>query len=546
MTLSDDQVRDLMQRAADDVSTSFTADDVMRGDHVVATRSRGRTASPLLGVAAAVIAIVAVAGIAFLVGRDGRPEPDDRPLAQRLGSVGEPPAESFEPLWWTSPVELSPATRVTLDGEPQVDERNVFAVGTVTDVVPITGTVERNEPMIEGQAGTWFLTVPFNDRDADRAVVGVVLSVSDGVTGGDEDLPDEMTVTLSLPSPTDVDSLRDELVGIKLAGLFYRLPEVAYPDDIWQAHPTLYSAGEWLGRVDGDMIVGLVPGVGFDLQPTPIAEMLAGAGDITLETIDGTPTVVEPQPAPDPAAGETADDGTAAPDVEAQPIVLRPTISSEVCRDGVAEGDARRASAIDGPLQPFAIAQASPFPIQIVGEVDDPAQPFAVLLRYVTASQRGPTGVRVYDNGNGEASLGLQDGTWAYVRSRGMTEDELVALTRRMTPRALSHPVPGFDLTGRSGPQVLHEHLNTGLRTASAVFACTASTAVGDVPFRVLVAGFGEPVLAYLAVIDRSPPLAVRRNGDGVLLISGPDLSEAPTLDDVVDADQATWDSLLD
>jgi hypothetical protein len=127
-----------------------------------------------------------------------------------------------------------------------------------------------------------------------------------------------------------------------------------------------------------------------------------------------------------------------------------------------------------------------------------------------------------------------------------MTEDELVALTRRMTPRELSHPVPGFDLTGRSGPRLLHEHLNTGLRTASAVFTCTASRAAGDVPYSVLVAGFGEPVLAYLAVIDRSPPLAVGRNGDGVLLIIGPDLPEAPTLDDVVEADQATWDALLD
>jgi hypothetical protein len=546
MTLSDDQVRDLMQRVAGDVSTTFTADDVMRGDHVVATRSRGRTASPLLGVAAAVIAIIAVAGIALLVGRDGGPEPDDRPLAQRLGSVGEPPAESFEQPWWTSPVELSPATRVTLDGEPQADDRSVFAVGTVSDVVPITGTVWRDEPMIEGQAGTWVLTLPFNDPEADRAVVGVLLSVTDGLAGGDSVLPNEMTVELSLPSPTDVDSLRDELVGMPLAGLFWRLPEVAYPDDIWQAHPALYSAGEWLGRVEGDMIVGLWPGAGFDLQPTPIAEMLAGAGDITLETIDGTPTVVEPEPAPDPAAGETADDETAAPDVEAAPVVLRPTISSEVCRDGVADGDARRASPIDGPLQPFAIAQASPFPIQIVGEVDDPAQPFAVLLRYTSASQRWPTGVRVFDSGNGEGSWILQDGTWAYVRSRGMTEDELVALTRRMTPRALSHPVPGFDLSAGSGPQVLHEHLNTGLRAASAVFTCTVSTGGGDVPYSVLVAGFGEPVLAYLAVIDRSPPLAVRRNGDGVLLISGPDLPEAPTLDDVVDADQATWDSLLD
>jgi hypothetical protein len=536
MTLSDDQLRDLMQRVAGDVSATFTADDVMRGDHVVATRPRGRTSSPLLGVAAAVIAIVAVAGIAFLVGRDGGPEPDDRPLAQRLGPVAEPPADTFLQPWWTSPVELSPATRVTLDGELQVDERSVFAVGTATDVVPITGTVERNEPMIEGQPGRWNLTVPFNDPDADRAVVGIVLSISEGVAGGDSDLPDEMTVTLSLPSPTDVDSLRDELVGIQLAGLFWRLPEVAYPDDIWQAHTTLYSVGEWLGRVEGDMIVGLVPGVGFDLQPTPIADMLAGAGDITLETIDGTPTIVEPTP---------ADDETAAPDVEAQQIVLRPTISSEVCRDGVAEGDARRASAFDGSFQPFALAQAEPIPIQIVGEVDDPAQPFAVLLRYVSASQRWASGVRVYDNGNGEAASDLQDGTWAYVRSRGMTEDELVALTRRMTPRELSHPVPGFDLTGRSGPQLLHEHLNTGLRAASATFTCTVSTAASDVPYSVLVAGFGEPVLAYLAVIDRSPPLAVRRNGDGVLVIIGPDLPEAPTLDDVVDADQATWDELL-
>jgi hypothetical protein len=292
MTLSDDQVRDLMQRAAGDVSTTFTADDVMRGDHVVATLQRGRRGSPLLGVAAAVIAIVAVAGIAFLVGRDGGPEPDDRPLAQRLAPASESPAETLPP-WWTSPVELSPATRVTLDGELQANDRSVFAVGTVTDVVPITGTVWRDEPMIEGQAGTWVLTVPFNDPEADRAVVGVLLSVSDGVAGGDSDLPEAMTVELSLPSPTDVDTLRDELVGMQLAGLFSRLPEVAYPDDIWQAHPALYSAGEWLGRVEGDTIVGLVPGVGFDLQPTPIAEMLVGAGDITLETIDGTPTVLD-------------------------------------------------------------------------------------------------------------------------------------------------------------------------------------------------------------------------------------------------------------
>ena len=537
MTLSDDRLRDLMVSSVEDVHATFSIAEVMRDDRAVAPAQRTRHASPLLAVAA-VMVIVAVAAIAVFVGRDSGPSPDDRPLALRLSPVAEPPAETLPP-WWTSPVELSPATRVTLDGEPQVKERNVFAVGTVTDVVAITGTVERNEPMIEGQAGTWFLTVPFNDPDADRAVVGVVLSVSEGVSDGDSELPDEMTVTLSLPSPTDVDSLREELVGMQVAGLFWRLPEVAYPDDIWQAHPVLHSVGEWLGRVEGDTIVGLVPGVGFDLQPTPIADMLAGAGDITLETIDGTPTPVETEPTPGPA------DETAVPDVDAAPVVVRPTISSEVCRDGVAEGDARQADVIDGSFQPFTIAQAEPIPIQIVGEVDDPAQPFAVLLRYESASQRWPTGVRVFDNGNGEASLDLQDGTWAYVRTRGMSEDELIALTRRMTPRAVSHPVPGFDLTGRSGPQVLHEHLDTGLRAASAVFTCTVSAAGGDVLYSVLVAGFGEPVLAYLAVIDRSPPLAVRRNGDGVLLIIGPDLPEAPALDDVVDADQATWDSLL-
>jgi hypothetical protein len=541
MTLADDRIRDLMVRSVEDVHTTFSVADVMRDDRAVALAPRSRRASPLLAVAAALIAVVAVAAIAVFVGRDSGPSPDDRPLALRLSPVAEPPADTLPP-WWTSPIELSPATRVTLDGEPRVDERNVFAVGSVTDVVPITGTVERSEPMIEGQAGRWNLTVPFNDRDADRAVVGVVLSVSEGVAGGDSDLPEEMTVTLSLPSPTDVDSLRDELVGMQVAGLFWRLPEVAYPDDIWQAHPALHSVGEWLGRVEGDTIVGLVPGVGFDVQPTPIAEMLVGAGDITLETIDATPTLVEPEPAPD---DEVVDDETAAPDVEAAPVVLRPTISSEVCRDGVAEGDARRASPIDGPLQPFAIAQAEPIPIQIVGEVDDPAQPFAVLLRYESASQRWPAGVRVYDNGNGEASLDLQDGTWAYVRSRGMTEDELIALTRRMTPRAVSHPVPGFDLTGRSGPQLLHEHLNSGFGQRGARFICDVRTSTGRVTYSVVVMGLGEPVLAYLAVIDRTPPLAVRRNGDGVLLIIGPDMPEAPTLDDVVDADQATWDALL-
>ena len=55
----------------------------------------------------------------------------------------------------------------------------------------------------------------------------------------------------------------------------------------------------------------------------------------------------------------------------------------------------------------------------------------------------------------------------------------------------------------------------------------------------------GDPIFGYGGVIDRSVPLAVGMIDGTVVVIDGRDDPAAPTVSDVVNADQSTWDELL-
>jgi hypothetical protein len=153
-----------------------------------------------------------------------------------------------------------------------------------------------------------------------------------------------------------------------------------------------------------------------------------------------------------------------------------------------------------------------------------------------------PTVPQVYANGNGAAQWTLPDATTAYLRSRGLSQNDLIDIIGRLSPRDHNAPVPGFDY--RPNPdnhlQLVVERLNTHITGHSDELTCY--TPAGGLYYISTLAG--DPLYVYGGVIDRSVPKQVGITDGTVIVISGQASADAPTPADVVNADPTIWQTI--
>ncbi|BAN03044.1 hypothetical protein [Ilumatobacter coccineus] len=278
-----------------------------------------------------------------------------------------------------------------------------------------------------------------------------------------------------------------------------------------------------------------VGGIGFGCAGTrgeasPVAESLAGLDteiqDLSIDDVIARVSVV-------------ADRQTEG--------ISRPVFADDVCPPQSALDFGAR----DGFTQVF-FPRDEVFPIQIIGAPGGtPADPFALIQRWDEATDESIDGERVevvpidgvdvgiatFDNGNGEATWRLADGSIGYLRSRGLDRDDIEEIVGALSGRALDAPVPGFDLDAGATDRfvVLHESVNTDVSSSGAMSECRRN---GDPWIYRVYAINGDPVARFVAVIDRGPaPYAIGEVGPTTVIIEGVDDAEAPGVGDVIDAD---------
>ena len=243
---------------------------------------------------AVVAAAVSVAVVSFGCSADSTAsEPDRRLLVERTTRQDEP--ASLSAPWWQTAVEASPATRFVLDGVPAVPPE-LFAVGEVTDVAGLSGYREPTGGPYNPPTGPNL--VEFGSADSFVDLVGVTLTVTDGIAAAGSSLPAQVTFVLGLPAPTDVESLRDELAAYGTLGvLAYRSP--AFNSEVGPAAGLeLYEVldGFYLGPIaDGTFELGtLLPADQFHKAETVgVSDMLMGAGTINLTSSNGEPVRID-------------------------------------------------------------------------------------------------------------------------------------------------------------------------------------------------------------------------------------------------------------
>jgi hypothetical protein len=256
---------------------------------------------------------------------------------------------------------------------------------------------------------------------------------------------------------------------------------------------------------------------------------------------------------PIPAATDETTPTTSMPPPSTAAGVLRPFLDPQLC----GATSARLSTTHDDTLFLFARSREVPVPIQVFGDpAGGPTAPFAVVERFfssdITHGQLDPVeingvtvGVAVYSNGNGEAAWELPDGSHVYLRARGLERVAIEVLIGRLTPRDPTAAIVGFDYQPDAttpSMQLVTEHLNTGISGRAALLECTVPTT--GYSYRISVLD-GDPVFEYGGVIDRPVPLHVGRNGDAIIVISGPADPSAPTPADVTTADADEWRDLL-
>ncbi len=364
---------------------------------------------------------------------------------------------------------------------------------------------------------------------------------------------------LRYPAPADVDyGMAAEVRGVlQLEGTCLYI----WLDEAGERYPVLWPAGtRWdeqqqavVPPVGSPMpIGGQVDGGGGYLDAADI-ERLAGsdAAAVATECVDnqyGLVAVVNNQP--DAIALVSPPPITTTTTTAAAGLITRPYVDPALCGLGAKAVY----TSTNVSWMPFSLGPQQTISIQVFGaETDGMAQPFAVVLRLpVTADDRAndhpvtingaQVSITMVENGNQHAAWRLPDGSWAYLRGRDLDETAVVALITRLTPRSLDSAIPGFDLaesTQPDDPVLLAEHLNNDLSGTFTRFQCTSAANDG---VYYIDSVQGDPVFVYLGILDRSRPYAVGVNGDGVITIDGG--NKSLSLDDIVQADQATWDAL--
>ncbi len=199
----------------------------------------------------------------------------------------------------------------------------------------------------------------------------------------------------------------------------------------------------------------------------------------------------------------------------------------------------------------FARPSTNPVPIQVVADpIDGPVGSFAIVQRFFGDDRRA-TGdepvdvggitfwISLSDNGNGVAEWDVGDGSFGYVRSRGLDRSALVELLGALEPRAATASIPGFEYAPGAGErELLHEQMNTEVAGEVGSSECV----VASTGYRYRLSAInGDPVFQYGGVIDRPVPFEVGMSGSTLIVINGVADPSAPTVDGVVEAVPDAW-----
>jgi hypothetical protein len=294
-------------------------------------------------------------------------------------------------------------------------------------------------------------------------------------------------------------------------------------------------------ELDGVRFVAFLEPLGLNSAPSrwqPNVEGFAfGCGDLPAESPAGLP--------PD-AQGLPVDGVVELVESSIEPEgIMRPVFPPEVCDATFARGNGLP---LTDDVTFFARPSDNPIAIQIIGTKETtPAEPFAWVQRSF-GDNRDVRELRVLDNGNGDASWDVGDGSQGYIRTRGLDEAQVREIMNALTPMPADAEFPGF-VVDSDVWQSLHEAMNTGLTGTGARSGCQVQNVEPEIAgvtlqYTVFVVN-GDPVLRYGAVIDRPVPLDVAVLGDSVIIVSGFDDPAAPNAADVIEADPDTWASLL-
>jgi hypothetical protein len=254
---------------------------------------------------------------------------------------------------------------------------------------------------------------------------------------------------------------------------------------------------------------------------------------------------------PTASAWRTASADRPTPGATSAPALTRPVADPAICPSRYARDSMTKGVSL------FARRSTSPVPIQVIADpATGPTGPFAMVQRYFTDEWLRPgaetvevDGVTyqlgVFDNGNGSLEWEVGDGTIGYVRSRGLSRDDLLMIAVGLSPRPPDDAIPGFDVDAAALPEpldLLDEQLNTEVSGEVHRSACVLPGTT--VEYRISAIS-GDPIFEYGGVIDRPAPLSVGMIDGTVVVIDGPDDPAAPTIADVISTDRATWDELL-
>ena len=294
-------------------------------------------------------------------------------------------------------------------------------------------------------------------------------------------------------------------------------------------------------ELDGVRFVAFLEPLDLNSAPSrwqPDVEGFAfGCGDLPAESLAGLP--------PD-ARGLTVDGIVERVGSFVEPEgITRPVFPPEVCEATFARGNGLP---LTDDITFFARPSDNPIAIQVIGtEATSPAEPFAWVQRSF-GDNRDLRELRVFDNGNGDASWDVGDGSQGYIRTRGLDETAIREIIESLTPLPPDAEFPGFSVNSDVW-QSLHEAMNTGVTGTGARSGCQVQNVepeVAGVTLQyTLFAVNGDPVLRYGAVIDRPVPLDVAVVDQTVIIVSGFDDPAAPNAADVIEADPDTWRTLF-
>jgi len=260
-------------------------------------------------------------------------------------------------------------------------------------------------------------------------------------------------------------------------------------------------------------------------------QMAQDDGPVLTEvgTTDPTPTT-DPNPTTNPSP-------TTEPSEDDAPIRY-PVLDHDIC-----ERTVERFSPTDRDLpdeRPTRIyIETSPISVQIVGTRDELPDRYAVILRVLDGVRQDAWQPRVFETGVGHARIDLGDGTWLYLRTRGLSLTEVESIVAALEPRPLTAAIPGVDLATTAGVEILAEAPElVWVDARSSTCQIDSSRPMGP---QIHVAVWSGPMASdYAGAIDAPPPIYMREQSDGSLLIlwGASALIDASMLDDVVEGDR--------